>query len=59
MDKEKLEQAIAHLRSYYGTVDNLLYHHYSPESLSKELDEIQDSINFLQDLQNETETERT
>jgi len=50
MDNEKLQAAIDHLRSHQSTVDNLLYHHYSPERLEKELSEIEESIEFLESL---------
>ena len=50
MDKEKLEKALRHLHWYYGVVDNCLCHNYSPESLKKELSEINDSIDYLQEL---------
>jgi hypothetical protein len=50
MDKEKLETAINYLRSYYSTVDNVLYEHYSPEVLEKELDGIVESILYLESL---------
>ena len=58
MDNEKLQAAIDHLRSYHSTVDNLLYHHYSPERLEKELSEIEESIDFLESLK-EDENEPT
>jgi hypothetical protein len=50
IDAEKLETAIAHLRAYQSTIDNLLYHKYSEEGLKKELQKIEDSIDYLQSL---------
>jgi hypothetical protein len=50
MDNEKLEQAIVFLRAYYNTVDNILYEHYTKESLGKELSQIEESISYLESL---------
>ena len=52
MDIEKLEAAISHLRSHYSNVDNLscIYDHYSPMALKIELQEIEDSIEYLESL---------
>jgi len=52
MNKEKLDQAIAQLRDHYNNTDNLLYHYHTPESLKRNLDEIQESIDYLEGLSN-------
>jgi len=55
LDRDKIETAIVHLSSYYSTVDNILYEHYSVEGLKKELDEIEASKMYLQSLLDEEE----
>lgn len=52
MDKEKIEQAIQHLRSHYSNTDNhsSIYDHFPPGELAKELADIQESIDYLQSL---------
>lgn len=53
LEKEQLDVAINHLRSYRQVVDDRLYEHYSPEELQKELAEITNSILFLESLKND------
>lgn len=48
VDKAKLEKAILHLRSLSSITDNILYDRYSKESLAKELNEIDESISYLE-----------
>lgn len=50
MNNEKLEQAIQHLREHFSNLDNVLYDHYTRESLEAELCSVMDSIQYLESL---------
>jgi len=47
---EKLQKAIDHLHSLYSAENNHFYIHYSADRLQEVLDEIQESIDFLESL---------
>jgi flagellin-specific chaperone FliS len=53
LTNEQIDKITLQLNKLYSTTDNLLYDRYSPESLKKELAEIEESISLMEQLRDD------